>query len=129
MPRPGPTMISCPACAGVVRAEVGSPDHLEFICSVGHAFSLEELYRAKEDQVEQVQWSLVAVLKHLQMILQFDGETAHRHVASYRPSDLQQRQEQVSHQISVVDRLITETLLPLSHEAHTAADQVTMDEP
>ena len=62
-------MIGCPACAGALRAEVGPHGHREFMCSVGHAFSLEELYQAKEDQLEQSEWSVMALLRHLQMIL------------------------------------------------------------
>lgn len=51
MLRLGPTMISCPSCAGVVRTDVEREGHLAFICSVGYVFALEELYRAKEESV------------------------------------------------------------------------------
>lgn len=101
-------MISCPACAGVVRAELGPHHHMGFVCSVGHAFSLEELYVAKEEQLEYVQWSLVALLTHLEMILQMisgpdqDG---------FQPHGLQQRQEQLAHHMTLVKHLIAETQL------------------
>lgn len=48
-------MISCPACAGVLRADVGLGHHLDVVCSVGLTFLLEELYGAKEDQLEYAQ--------------------------------------------------------------------------
>ena len=108
-----PTMISCPACAGVVRAEEGSHGHLEFICSVGHAFSLEDLYQAKEEQVEQAQWSLVAFLKHVQMIggMLLDSE---RSRIPFTIEDLHHRLKQVADHISVIERTIHETQWPAS---------------
>jgi len=122
-------MISCPACAGVVRIEVGPRQHLGFVCSVGHAFSLQELYAAKEDQVESAQWSLLALLKHLQMILQIDEETDHRHVSSYRSHDLYQRLEQIGHQIAQLEGLIEGTDLPLRHQDGHGADRAPAEGP
>ena len=109
-------MIGCPACAGVVRADVG-PHHVDFTCSVGHAFSLRELYIAKEDQLEQAQWSLVALLKHLQMLLRLGLESGEQQALGFPPQDLQQRLEQVTHHIKLVERIIHETRLPSTREA------------
>ena len=113
MVTPGPTMISCPACAGVVRADVGPGHHLDFVCSVGHTFSLEELYGAKEDQLEYAQWSLLALLKHLQMILQIATEPD-THNINFPLEELHHRQNQLTHQLSQVETIIEETRLPVS---------------
>ncbi|HEU5406794.1 MAG TPA: hypothetical protein VFU48_03440 [Nitrospira sp.] len=108
-------MISCPACAGVVRAQVEPPFHLDFVCSVGHVFSLEELFVAKEDQLEHAQWSLIALLKHLHMILQIDAESEAKHLSRH---------------IALVERMIQETRLPSIHEGHTEmnVDDLTAQE-
>lgn len=55
MVTPGPSMISCPAYAGVLRADVEPGHDLDVVCSVGVTFSLEELYGAKEEQLEHAQ--------------------------------------------------------------------------
>lgn len=115
-------MISCPACAGVVSADVHLSTHIEFRCSVGHAFSLEELYIAKEEQLEYAQWSLIALSKHLQMILRIDAERGHT-LSRFPPHDLQQRLEQISRHINLVERLIQETRLPSIHEAMDGDDR------
>lgn len=114
MVQPGPTMISCPACAGVVRAEVGTRGHLLFVCSVGHTFSLEELYVAKEDQLEYGQWSLLALLKHLQMILQIAVEPGSPHHMSIPLEELKQRLNQITFQLIQVEQIIEVTRLPVS---------------
>ena len=105
-----PTMISCPACSGVVRAEEGPHGHLEFICTVGHAFSLEDLYRAK---VEQAQWSLVAFLRHVQMIggILLDSK---RSPISFTIEDLHRRLKQIAEHISLIENTIHETQWPTS---------------
>ncbi len=123
-------MISCPACAGVVRAQVEPPFHLDFVCSVGHVFSLEELFVAKEDQLEHAQWSLIALLKHLHMILQIDAESEAKHLSRFNPQDLQQRREHLSRHIALVERMIQETRLPSIHEGHTEmnVDDLTAQE-
>lgn len=108
-------MISCPSCAGVVGADVQQYPHVEFRCSVGHTFSLEELYIAKEEQLEHAQWSLIALLKHLQMILRIEAERDQK-LSRFHPHDLQQRLEQISRHITLVERIIQETRLPSTRE-------------
>ncbi len=108
-------MISCPSCAGVVGADVQLYPHVEFRCSVGHAFSLEELYIAKEKQLEHAQWSLIALLKHLQIILRIEAEQDHK-LSPFHSDDLQRRLEQISRHITFVERIIQETRLPAARE-------------
>ena len=106
-----PTMISCPACAGVVRVEDGHGTRVIFTCTVGHTFSLQDLYQAKEEQIEQAQWSLVVLLKHLQMIggMLLESE---RLGDSYSPEDLRRRLLQVVTQTELIERTVNETALP-----------------
>jgi len=64
-----PTMISCPACAGVLAlAQEDAGDRL--VCSVGHGFSFESLIEAKEDELEKTMWSSLALLAHVEMVIQ-----------------------------------------------------------
>jgi hypothetical protein len=84
---------------------------------VGHSFSLRELYTAKEDQLEYVQWSLIALLTHLQMLLRLGVESGDQLALRLHPQDLQQRLEQVTHHIRLVERIIHETRLPSTREA------------
>lgn len=109
-------MISCPSCAGVVGAEAQLYPHVAFRCSVGHVFSLEELYIAKEAQLEHAQWSLIALLKHLQMIIQIDAER-NQNLSRFHADDLRQRLEQISRHVTLVERIIQETRLPSTREA------------
>ncbi len=115
-------MISCPSCAGVVRANVGPRQHVEFVCSVGHTFSLEEIYTAKEDQVEHAQWSLLALLKHLQMILQIAMEPERPRTARFGSEELQQRLHQITLQLIQVEHIIEETRLPVSRMVEEVND-------
>jgi two-component system chemotaxis response regulator CheB len=66
---PDATMIGCPACAGVL-ALVREDSSYRFVCSVGHRFSYESLLEAKEDELETTLWSSVALLAHLDMVIQ-----------------------------------------------------------
>ncbi len=120
-------MISCPACAGVVKAEVQRYPLVEFRCSVGHVFSLEELYIAKEEQLEHAQRSVIALSKHLEMILRIDAERDHT-LSRFHPRDLRQRLEQISRHITVVERLIHETRLPSTREAVDGDERAFQEE-
>ena len=70
MPETHGTMIGCPSCAGCLTLSTGPSNHAQYACSVGHSFSLWELYEAKETELERTQWSAMALLMHLQHILQ-----------------------------------------------------------
>lgn len=38
--------------------------HQQFVCSVGHAFTLGTLYQAKEEELERAQWSATVLMEH-----------------------------------------------------------------
>jgi hypothetical protein len=48
------TGLSCPDCHGVLQVAVVEPDSgfLQFVCRIGHAFSLSEVMAAKEAAIE-----------------------------------------------------------------------------
>jgi hypothetical protein len=104
----GPTMIGCPACAGVLRAEVGQHGNIVLICSVGHAFSLADLYQAKEEQLEACEWSMMALLKHIQMIL---GMLLESGLSSepFNKHTIQQRLAQARDHVTMVEEAIQRT--------------------
>ena len=60
------TLIGCPGCTGVLTAvSEGARGHTNYVCTVGHAYSLQSLLEAKEGQLETGLWSVLAVLQHL----------------------------------------------------------------
>jgi two-component system, chemotaxis family, protein-glutamate methylesterase/glutaminase len=63
------TLIGCPDCSGVLsQVRDGDGPHLQFICHIGHAYSLYSLLEAKEVQLEHALWSVVSLLEHVSMI-------------------------------------------------------------
>ena len=103
-----PTMIGCPACAGCLSLEKVSNDHHQFVCSVGHRFSLWDLYESKETELEQAEWSTIALLKHLEMILQMLLNARDIPEAPGQ-SDIRERLAQIERQITSVQHVIEGT--------------------
>ena len=114
------TMISCPGCAGVLRVEPGPGGHEEFVCSVGHMFSLHDLYQAKKERLEEAQWSAVAFMKHVQMLIQTILDSDMR-PESYREEDLRARLDQVGRQIAALEDIIKRTQWPMREASPGAA--------
>ena len=110
MPQTHSTMIGCPSCAGCLSLTTGPHDHAQFACSVGHAFSLWELYEAKETELERAQWSTLVLLMHLQNILETLLD-ARDFPDAPDPSKIRQRIGQVQNHISAVQRMIDSTTL------------------
>src|SRR5690349_21074000 len=119
MPESGPTMIGCPSCAGCLTLSNSPHDHLQFECSVGHKFALWELYEAKETELESMQWSTMALLMHLQKILEILLDVREFPDAP-DPSKIRQRTGQVRNHISAVQRMVDSTTLA-ARESRTAA--------
>ena len=111
-------MIGCPSCAGCLSLSNGPHDHHQFECSVGHKFSLWELYEAKETELERAEWSAMALLMHLQNILEVLLDVREFPDAP-DPSKIRQRIGQVQNQISSVQRMIDSTTLA-ARESRTA---------
>lgn len=64
------TGLVCPECYGVLQVEeVGPRDHLQFICRIGHTFSLSELLASKEIDLEERGWSAVLAAEEMVVLL------------------------------------------------------------
>ena len=109
-------MISCPDCAGVVQIERGPGDHEIFVCTVGHTFSLHDLYQAQEERLEQAQWSVIVLMKHLQTLIQLMLDTE-RGAESYVDSELSRRVDQIIRQSERMKEMIEQTQLPMRKES------------
>jgi len=87
---------------------------------VGHAFSLRDVYEAKEQELERSQWSMIALLKHLEMILGMS-------LLASQPSDvdtyqeIQHRLKQVREHMKTVHRLIEDTDCLTKEESDVSA--------
>lgn len=123
MPESHPTMIGCPSCAGCLTLTSGPHDHSQYACSVGHSFSLWELYEAKETELERTQWSAMALLMHLQNILEILLDVRDFPDAP-DPSKIRQRIGQVQNHIAAVQRMIDSTTLA-ARETRTAVQSET----
>jgi two-component system chemotaxis response regulator CheB len=71
-----PTRFVCPDCGGVLFAEHHGHDET-FVCSVGHAFSIESLQRGQADQVEMALWAAVRSLDDRAVLLRRLAARAH----------------------------------------------------
>lgn len=117
MPKPVPdaraTLIGCPSCSGVlsVRREHDTR-HLQFICSIGHTFSLQTLLEAKENQVETGLWSLISLLEHIEMIMEFFLKQVEEGSLPIEKEGLLVRREQARNQAAMIRKLIEETQAP-----------------
>lgn len=118
MPETHGTMIGCPSCAGCLTLSTGPSNHAQYACSVGHSFSLWELYEAKENELERTQWSAMALLMHLQHILEILLDVRDFPDAP-DPSKIRQRIGQVRNHISAVRQMIDSTTLA-ARESRTA---------
>ncbi len=104
------TMIGCPSCAGCLRLDEEAHGHRRFVCSVGHVFSLWDLYESKENELERAQWSTIALLAHLQMILDMLLEFSEMPDAPNQPS-IRRRIGQVQKHITAVHHVVEGTTI------------------
>ena len=64
------TGLVCPDCYGVLQVKrTGPRGRLEFTCRIGHAYGLQELLAAKEDDLERRAWSAVEAGEELHALL------------------------------------------------------------
>lgn len=101
-------MIGCPGCAGVLQAQYGPHGHQQFICSVGHAYSKENLYQAKEEELEKALWSATALLAHVGMVLRMFEEQGSPTISE---EHLQQRLQQIERDSAKLRAIVEETSL------------------
>lgn len=102
------TMIGCPACAGVLQMQSNRHGHQQFVCSVGHAFTLGTLYQAKEEESKRAQWSATVLMEHLVMILQMFQHPAL--IASSIPEyQIERRLQQLERHIAAIRAILEDT--------------------
>lgn len=105
--------VNCPDCSGVISLDVSDTGHLRYVCQIGHAYSVEELSIAKEEQVENGFWSLIGLLEHLEEVDQHllnEAEKAHRSISV---EALRARLKESQHQREILRQLIEQTHHPI----------------
>jgi len=64
-----PIKITCPECQGCINLEVEEHSNLcMYRCQVGHTYSLQEIIKGKEVQVENHFWTIIGLLEHLETL-------------------------------------------------------------
>ncbi len=106
------TMIGCPACAGVLQKQ-STHGHQQFVCTVGHAFTLETLYQAKEEELERAQWSATVLMEHLVMILRMFPTPDTSRIPGQQ---IEQRLQQLERHIAALRSTIEDTNLMQTEE-------------
>lgn len=107
------TRIGCPDCSGVLsQVKEGDGPHLQFICSIGHAYSLYSLLEAKEMQLEHALWSVVSLLEHVAIIDERLLKDIDENGFAAPTQGLVTRIRQVHAQTLQIRQLIEETVAP-----------------
>lgn len=115
--QPGiPTMIGCPLCAGALAFRLEGHGHVQLCCTVGHTFSPSDAYKAKEEELERTQWSVIVLLKHLQMLAAIMRE--HDDLERGMRPSLAEREIQIKQHIQSYERLIHDTKPAQSRPPH-----------
>ena len=117
------TLIGCPDCSGVLsRVQDDDSAHVQYICHVGHVYSIFSLLEAKEVQLEHALWSVVSLLQHVEMI----DESLLAHIDEngmpISKEGLLVRREQVRAQLALVRNIIEETRPPTLESDIDASD-------
>ena len=71
------TGLACPDCHGVLQVAVADPDSgfLQFVCRIGHSFSLVEILAAKETAIESALRDCeVAIAEMIQLLQDIERE-------------------------------------------------------
>lgn len=102
-----PSMIGCSSCAGALELRKEGHGHVQLRCSVGHTFSPSDAYKAKEEELERTQWSVIVLLKHLQMLIALMRD--HDDLEHSMRASLAERETQIRHQIPIYERIVNET--------------------
>ncbi|WP_447977233.1 hypothetical protein [Candidatus Nitrospira bockiana] len=112
-PHAEPTLIACPSCAGVLMLVAeGDGPHVHFLCTTGHAFALQFLLEAKEEELERSLWSAASQLQHVDMVLDTLIRQVDQGLLPLGKESLRARQQQVRDQIEQIQRLIEDTGSP-----------------
>jgi two-component system, chemotaxis family, protein-glutamate methylesterase/glutaminase len=105
--------VNCPDCSGVISLDVSDTGHLRYVCQIGHAYSVEELSIAKEEQVENGFWSLIGLLEHLEEIDRHLLNEAEKAQRSMSADALRTRLKESEHQRKALRQLLEQTHRPI----------------
>lgn len=105
--------VNCPDCSGVISLDVNDTGHLRYVCQIGHAYSVEELSIAKEEQVENGFWNLIGLLEHLEEVDQHLLNEAEKAPRSISVEALRARLKESQHQREILRQLIEQTHRPI----------------
>jgi uncharacterized damage-inducible protein DinB len=86
---------------------------LRYVCQIGHAYSVEELSIAKEEQVENGFWSLIGLLEHLEEIDRHLLNEAEKAQRSMSTDALRTRLKESEHQRKALRQLLEQTHRPI----------------
>ena len=64
-----PIKMTCPDCQGCINFEIDTHSHIiTYRCQVGHTYSLKEIVKGKEGQVENHLWTVIGLFEHLETL-------------------------------------------------------------
>ena len=104
--------LSCPDCSGALNMKYEGPrSHGLYVCQVGHRYSTRSLLHAKEKQLEEILWSAIVQMKHVQLVYESLAREmprltgTERKQAQRRIEELRKQRAALRAQIEVVDAL------------------------
>jgi hypothetical protein len=107
------TLIGCPGCAGVLSVVPLAEGFAEYRCQVGHAYALPDLLIAKERQLEHALWSAMALLGHVEAIIDLALDRADATGGAAAGASLERRREEARAQIARLESIIQQTRIPI----------------
>jgi hypothetical protein len=101
-----PTLVGCPDCAGVVSVRVDNGSR-EYVCQIGHRYSIFSVVAAKEEQLERTLWEAVSLLEHVEILMtECRNDPASRDANPQLAAEVARRQTQVQQQREQLRQLI-----------------------
>jgi len=107
-----PIKVNCPDCSGVISLDVSDTGHARYVCQIGHAYSIEELAIAKEEQIENAFWSVIGLLEHAEEIYRQLLNTMPPSCGPLASEPFHHRLQQSQHQRQALRKLLEETRPP-----------------
>lgn len=113
-----PIKITCPECQGCINLEHNTSTRIRtYRCQVGHTYSLKEIIKGKEVQVENSLWTVMGLFEHLEFL--YEALLQDRtEVETFMDDDLhllRERLESLHRQKKLLQVITTENTLPPLH--------------
>jgi two-component system chemotaxis response regulator CheB len=107
------TLVGCPGCAGVLSMVPHDEGLADYRCQVGHAYGLSDLLTAKERQLEHALWSAMALLEHVETIIDLALDRADAMGVAAGRVSLERRREQARAHVSLLESVVQQTRVPI----------------